>query len=114
MGKGVHPVAVYGLLFSAGIFIYILIYTFTSGAVGAKSAELDDLRAERVCAYLEELSQKEAEVSLDVGSLRLDSKPLRVSGGSVHNCNGNLASEGSCQGECRVISFEGHLKITEN
>ncbi|MBN2095232.1 MAG: hypothetical protein JW727_04235 [Candidatus Aenigmarchaeota archaeon] len=107
MGKGIYPAVTYILLFSVGIAFSAMLYTFTTSAMGEKAAALEEVRAERICSYIERLSlmESDASVEIDVGDFLLESGPLSVTGKERHFCPGNVASEGFCRGRCLVNTY---------
>jgi len=113
MAKGIYPAITYVLLFSVGVVFSALIYNFTADSLSNKQINLENAQGDRICAYLEDLAGKDAEVTMDIRDYRLESSPLRVIGKTEHVCASNLSTEGSCSGECVVrVSYEGTLRLS--
>jgi hypothetical protein len=112
MPKGIYPAIVYVLLFSIGVVFSAMIYNFTANSLENKQEAFESAQADRICAYLEGLSGKDAKVRLDIRDYRIETGPLRVIAKAEHVCPSNLTAEGSCGGECVIkVSPEGILSL---
>ncbi len=97
-----YPLVVYVLLFAVGISISASIYHFTEKFVFEKNLELENAKADKLCAFLRNLEGKEGEFGLDVGDFRIDTAPLKFTGFSSYTCNISLNTSGYCYKECRI------------
>lgn len=113
--KGIYPAVSYVLLFSVGVVFGALVYGFSGEYVEGKSANIQEAQSGRICAYLADLAQMDAEIGVfvDLGELGLESVPLRVVGEGEFICGGNLTSFGFCQGECFIKRGSDGLRIGE-
>ncbi|MGC9310472.1 MAG: hypothetical protein ACP5E4_01975 [Candidatus Aenigmatarchaeota archaeon] len=115
MKKGIYPAVAYALLFAVGVVFALTIRGFSGDFAEKKALGLEEAEAGHICAYLETLALRgaEIEVFVDIGGLGLESGPLRVLGQKVHICGGGLSSFGSCRGNCRIRSAGGMIEISQ-
>jgi hypothetical protein len=111
--KGMYPAISYVLLFSAGVALAAVIYGFTGDFVENRALESQKAQSERICAYLENIALKDAEIEAKLGlqGLGLESGPLRVIGKEEYICARNLPSDGFCRDNCVIRSAQGKITI---
>ena len=100
--KGLYPTVVYVLLFAVGIVVFALVYQFTGDYISEKNIKLEEVRAEKICVFLQNLEGKEGEFELDFGDFRIETNPINIIGSSVYNCELGLNISGSCSGLCKI------------
>jgi len=108
--KGLYPAVVYAMLFASGIVIFFLIYGFIEDFVNHKKIILEDLQAEKICNFLENLQNKTGMVEIDIGSYKIETSPLRIVGSYSHECTLATEVQGSCSGLCK-IEFSENLIV---